>query len=144
MILRRDAAQATLDAFVGRRFAWGSADCVRLAAFAARQLGHPAPLAKAGRYRTEAAARQALKRAGFDTLQQALDKLFFQIPPAAALPGDILACRGVVEVDGAAPWPCLMVAMGSGLAVGFHEGECKVLRPIELVAGWRVEPCLKR
>jgi hypothetical protein len=135
MIARRDAAQAALDRFAGKPFTWGKYDCVRLAAFAARQLGHKVNLLKAGPYGTEVEARAALAKAGYASLEAALDARFPRIAPAAALPGDIVAVEGK-EGD----WPCLMVALGNGATVGFHEGEARLLRTLKPLLAWRVDP----
>jgi hypothetical protein len=139
LIWRRDAAQATLDHFNGRPFAWGEADCVRLAAWHVRRMGHKTKLAKAGAYHDEAGARKALAKAGFRSLQKAVDAHgFARIAPAAALVGDIVA------LEGEGGWPALCVALGNGRVLGFHEGQARVLKPLLPVLAWRVEPCLKR
>lgn len=147
LVLRRDAAQSVIDAFRGQAFAWGKADCVRLAAAVLRALGHNPRLAKAGAYSTEGGARAALARTGFAGLAEAIDALGLErIAPAAALPGDIIALAS--DSDG---WPALTVAIGNGRVLGFHGDPpvCHVLHPHldqvgAGVAAWRVDPKVRK
>ncbi len=138
MIARRDAAQAAVDAFREAPLVWGKADCVRLCAMPARLLGHKVGLLKGGRYTTEVAAKRALAKAGFANLEKAADALFPQIAPAMALVADIVAVEGDGDWDLA-----LMVALGNGRVLGFHEGFCRVLQPLKPLKAWRVDPCRK-
>lgn len=135
MIRRQQAAQATVDRFKGQPWQLGKNDCVRMAAFVLRRMGHRPQLGKAGSYTTGAGALRALKRAGHDTLAGALDALgLARIPPAAALPGDIVMIPGEAPLDGA-----LTVAMGNGRVLGYHEDAegAEVLQPVAFVAAWR-------
>ena len=139
LLIRRSAAQACLDRFAGQAFAWGRSDCARLAAFALRGLGHNPRLARFGTYSTAIGARRALKRAGFDTIEAALDGMGLpRIPPAAALPGDIIA---LPSADDEA-WPALCVALGGGRVLGFHGevGLAVVMQPEVWGLAWRVDP----
>ena len=110
------AAQATLDRYYGQPFTWGLTDCARLAAHSLRELGVSAPLSRFGRYSTASGAMRALRRRGFTDLGDVLDDMgLLRIPPAAALPGDI------VGLDGdATPLTALTVALGNGRVLGFH------------------------
>lgn len=138
MIARRDAAQAAVDRFDGQPFAWGKNDCVRLAAFTLRKLGHKPNLARAGTYSSLLGAKRALVRTGFATLEEALDALGLpRIPPAAAVVGDIVGLPGLDD------WTALTVALGNGRVLGFMSGRCGVLAPITPLTAWRVEPCRK-
>lgn len=139
LILRRDAAQATLDHFNGQPFAWGKADCVRLGAFHLRQMGRTVSLAKAGSYSSEKGALRALSRTGFASLEAAVDgQGLLRIAPAAALVGDLIG------LEGEGGWPALCVALGNGRVLGFHTGQARVLKPLLPVIAWRVEPCRRR
>lgn len=139
LIQRRDAAQATLDRFNGRPFVWGETDCVRLAAWHVRRMGHKTKLAKGGAYKDEAGARKALAKVGFRSLEKAVDAHgFARIAPAAAIVGDL------VGIEAGGDWPALFVALGNGRLLGFHEDVCRIVKPVLLVTAWRVEPCLKR
>lgn len=135
MIRRQQAAQATVDRFKGQPWQLGKNDCVRMAAFALRKMGHRPKLGKAGTYTTGAGALRALKRAGFNSLAEALDALgLARIPPAAALPGDIIMIPGEAPLDGA-----LTVAVGNGRVLGYHEDAtgAEVLHPVAFIAAWR-------
>lgn len=135
MIARVAAAQATLDQWKGKPFKLGRADCVRVAASHLRRMGHRVKLPPAGSYGTPRSALKALKDRGFASLAEAMDGAGFdRIAPAAALPGDIVAIPGDMDIG------CLTVAMSNGRVAGFHE-DCvgvEVLQPTEYVAAWRV------
>lgn len=133
LIQRVAAVEATIARFKDRPLAYGKDDCVRMTAFCLRKLGVRAPLLKAGTYSTPTGARRALKKLGFDTLEQAVDSLELpRIPPASAWPGDVIALEGS---DGAA----LCIAVGNGRVLGFWEesGVCAVLQPHQYLAAWR-------
>jgi hypothetical protein len=135
LIERRDAAQATLDRFRVRPFAFGSADCVQMLAFHLRQLGYTVLLSKGGQYRTALGAKRSLKRAGFDSVAAALDGQGLEaITPAAALVGDI------VQGPGDDGFGAFGIYLGNGRIVGFHQAiaGADVLQPIHLDRAWRV------
>jgi hypothetical protein len=135
MVRRVAAAQATLDRFQGRPFAFGKDDCARMVVFHLRQLGFKPKIAKAGSYSTLLGARRALARAGFATLADAVDAQgLFRIPPAAAVVGDLLMMPGVEDFG------ALAVALGNGRVIGWHEDAegATVLQPVEFVAAWSV------
>lgn len=136
---RAAAAQATLDRFVGRAFAWGRDDCVRLAAFHLRKMGHRPHVAKAGSYRSALSARRALARAGHQSLEAAVDSLgLVRIPMAAAIVGDVgllPSDAGTDEALGA-----LIVCLGNGRWLGFAadaDHACAVFQPLTGGAAWR-------
>lgn len=132
---RQAIAQAALKVFLGQPFQPGKHDCVRLAAFVLRQRGKRPGLARGGSYRSMIGAYRALRRAGFETLADALDTMGLQrIPPAAALPCDIIMVPAEGPFDGA-----LHVAVGNGRTIGYHDGlPCaEILQPVQFVAAWR-------
>jgi len=136
MIRRQQAAQAAVDRFKGQPWQLGKNDCVRLAAFVLRKMGHKPQLGKAGTYTTGAGALRALNRAGFASLADALDALGLErIAPAAARVADIIMTPGEAPLDGA-----LTIAVGNGRVLGFHEdmGVAEVLQPVAFVGAWRV------
>lgn len=144
MLLRRDAAQAAVQRFEGRKFKWSSNDCARLAAFTLRRLGYQPPMPKAGSYRSALGAKKALKAAGFDSLESALDSLgLARIAPAAAVVGDIVGL--LADDDGG--WPALTVAVGNGRVLGFQQNRARLLQPVYgpgvKAVAWRVDPCPK-
>ncbi len=135
MVRRVAAAQATLDRFKGRPFAFGRDDCARMAVFHLRQLGLKPKIAKAGSYSSLLGARRALARAGFASLAAAVDAQgLLRIPPAAAVVGDLLMLPGVDELG------ALVVAMGNGRVLGWHEDAAgaTVMQPSDFVAAWGV------
>jgi hypothetical protein len=135
MIRRQQAAQAAVDRFKGQPWELGKNDCVRMAAFVLRKMGHRPQLGKAGSYKTGAGALLALKRAGYDTLADALDGLGLErIAPAAARVADIVMIPGEAPLDGA-----LTVAVGNGRVLGFHEDAegAEILQPVDFLGAWR-------
>ena len=127
------AAQATLDRFLGEPLVWGRTDCARISAFCLRELSVPAPLSRFGRYTTAAGAQRALLRRGFADLPAVVDDMgLLRIPPAAALPGDLVGLQaGDLPVT-------LAVVLGGGRVLGFHaEAEgAVVIQPNAYVAAW--------
>ena len=139
LVRRRDAAQATLDAYLGVEFAWGEVDCARMAAHHVRQLGYKPRLSRFGRYSTALGAAKALKRGGFDDLGAVLDDLgLIRIGYASHLVGDIF---GLVSEPG---WIALGVALGNGRVLAFnpHDNRGGVVEPgaPDIVACWRADP----
>jgi hypothetical protein len=136
MIRRQQAAQAAVDRFKGQPWELGKNDCVRMAAFVLRKMGHRPQLGKAGSYKTGAGVILALKRAGYDSLSDALDALQLErIAPAAARVADIIMIPGEPTFGGA-----LTIAVGNGRVLGFHEdvGRAEILQPVDFISAWRV------
>jgi uncharacterized protein YfaT (DUF1175 family) len=141
MLRRAIITQAALDKFKGQPFAWGRADCARLAVFVAKAAGHKVSLARFGHYSTERAARAALRSQGLHSMVEAIDsfKLLTRIPPLAALPGDLIAFPA--EDDG---WQGVTVALGNSRVLGFTEaapeGACSIIqaRLALALAAWRI------
>lgn len=135
---RQAALAATVAHFEARPFAYGKTDCVRLAYFHLRGMGHRPQLGKAGKYSSLIGAVRALKRTGFVTLPDALDGMGLpRIPPAAALVGDLLALPG----DGGLH--ALQIVAGNGRVFGFHEERetaCFIQPTLDVASAWRVEP----
>ncbi len=135
MVRRVAAAQATLDRFQGRAFAFGKDDCARMAVFHLRKLGLHPRIAKAGSYSSLLGARRALARSGFTSLAEAVDSHgLIRIAPAAAVVGDLLMLPGVEDFG------ALTIAMGNGRVLGWHEDApgAAVLQPIDFVTAWSV------
>lgn len=136
LLMRQAAVDAVVAKFNGATFAWGSNDCARLAAAMAKAMGHKVSLAKFGGYRTEAAARAALARAGYARLVDVLDEKLMPIAPAKALPGDIIGLKS----DDGQDWPALCVYVGNGAVLGFQSGRCGFLRVKTWGRAWSVTP----
>ncbi|MGT2515663.1 DUF6950 family protein [Sphingomonas panni] len=135
-VRRQQAATLTVARFRGAALVYGKNDCVRLGAFVLRKMGHKVKLAQAGSYKSMRGARRALDRAGYATIADALDAMGLQrIPPAAALPADLVLIPGEGPFGGS-----LTMALGNGRVLGYHEDVvgADVLQPTEFVAAWRV------
>ena len=135
LVRRREATQATVDAWKGKPFRLGYSDCVRLTASHLRRMGRKVRLPAQGSYRTLRSAEKALSARGYVDLPAAMDGMGFErIAPAAALPGDVIAIPSEHAIG------CLMIAVGNGRALGFHENVegAEILQPVEYVGAWRV------
>ncbi|UIJ43731.1 hypothetical protein LZK98_11580 [Sphingomonas cannabina] len=109
--------RATQARFAGRPHAYGSVDCVRVAAWHLRKMGRKVTgLAKAGSYKTAKGARRALTRAGFSSLVDAIQANgLVEIAPAAALPGDLMTSAGTDDLE------AICIYAGNGAMLGFSE-----------------------
>lgn len=137
-LLRRQQALAEVMAkWNGIPFVWGRHDCGRLAAAMVKAMGHKLSLAAFGLYESERGALRALKRAGFDGLEAAVDARLHRIAPARALIGDIIGLAG----EGGT-WPALTLYLGNGAVLGFLDGECTAMRVKEYRTAWSVT-CLR-
>lgn len=138
LIRRRDAAQATLDTWSKRRFALGTADCVRMAAAHLRLLGRQVRLPPSGSYRSIRGAVKALAEAGHASLGAALTAHELEpIAPAAAIVGDLVWMPAEHELG------ALTVCMGNGRVAGWHDGYAEgaiVMQPLAFLGAWRVDP----
>lgn len=111
------AVTATWQHFAGRPFAFGRVDCVKLAAWHLRQMGHRVSgIGRAGTYRSALSARRALSRAGFASLADAVTAIGLgEISPASSLPGDIMLTPGGEGLE------ALTIVAGNGMVIGFHD-----------------------
>jgi hypothetical protein len=135
LVLRQQAAQATIDRFQGKPLQLGKNDCARMAVFCLRQLGVKFSLLKIGPYKTEIGAAKVLRDLGFASITEAVDALGLpRIAPAMCLPGDVMTLKAVGSDDVA-----LAVAVGNGRVLGFWEtaGVCAVFQPVEYGTAWR-------
>lgn len=140
LVSRIAAAQATIDRFLDQEFQWGANDCAHLAAFAVRSLGHADPLASVPSYATRRNALKAMRKAGITSFADQLAKLGFEpIPPAFALPGDIVGIPAE-EDDEAKGWLALGVAIGQDRVLGFANGRCSWAPTHVCSHAWRVPP----
>ena len=132
LVRRVAAAQATADRFRGQPFQLGKWDCGRLFAHHARAMGHSVPCL--GVYSTAVGAKRVLRRLGFETSSALLDSLFPRIAPAEAIAGDLMAADGEQGID------AVMLALGNGMALGWHEdAEGAVNIRVERATGaWRL------
>lgn len=136
LINRRACVDATLVRFRDARFEWGENDCARMAVFHVKKMGHKVQLAKAGSYGSAKGAVRALKQAGFDSLEAALDARFERIPPSMALPGDIIA------LPSASALSALAIRLSNNAVLHTFNGGFAVSEPVLFEGAWRV-PCLR-
>lgn len=116
MLRRRNAAQATLNAFEGKAFSMGHVDCVRMAAHHLRLLGYKVRLPAKGTYRTIRSGKRQLAARGFGTLAEAVDSTgLVRKAPAGMIVGDIAVMEDRDGIGG------LVIALGNGRVLGFHE-----------------------
>lgn len=95
-LLRYAAARATKKKFFEQPFEWGTNDCLQMAAFCLKQLGHEEPTSKVRAYTDEKSALKALARAGHRSLVDAVNAYGLEpIAPAMAVMGDIVAYEAV-------------------------------------------------
>lgn len=125
------ATQKTVDLYKGRVFEDGRADCVQLMLIHARHMGRKI---KVPRYRDVSGAAAAMRKLGFETLGQAMDHYFTRIEPHQVLLGDI------IEVPGQNGFSSLMIAVGNGRTIGFHESIpfAEILQPVLISGAWRI------
>jgi len=148
MVRRVEATQAVVDTWRGRPFVWGTADCARLAAAMLSELGWRPGLARAGFYKGALGAAKAFRKLGFADAADWMDDVgMIRIPPAAALPGDILGFRHADQPLGVG----LAVAVGNGRALAFMDNgdglgpTCHIFPPVMTVEdvdylAWRADP----
>ena len=137
LIKRVQAVEAMASEWSGVRFAWGKKDCARLAAAHIKAMGHKVSLVKFGTYGSELGAFKALKRGGFDSLEDLVDGRFVRIAPAYVRVGDLVGLQ-----SGDDRWPALSIALGHGRVLGFLDGRAGVLAALQIKTAWSV-PCLK-
>lgn len=136
-----------MEAYLGRPFSWGDADCLHLATYCLKRLGYAPDFDKAGPYDTETGALRALLRAGFRSVEDAIDDLVGKdkrIDPLQAVVGDVLGFS-----DGSELLLSMTVSVGHGKVLGFqHDEICRIFSPNYDVKGatyvaWRCDPCLQ-
>jgi len=136
-LIRRQAALGrTMARFRRKPFRLGRNDCVQLARFHLKAMGHR-KLPASGRYSTPAGARRALRSTGHETLEALLDSLLPRIAPAAMLPGDV-ALLAAEPGAPAADVGAIAISLG-GKLMGWHpdKEELAVLDVSAIAAAWR-------
>ena len=132
---RAKATGAVIERFRDKPFAWDTTgNCIHLMRAQAAALGVNMPVVP--RFRSPLGARKALHKTGHKTLEALMDSMFPRIAPARMIVGD------VGMVPGEAPFNALVVSVGGGKVVGWHELS-DVLEVIELskadyIAAWAV------
>lgn len=136
LIRRQRALEKVMKRFGGRPFELGANDCVKLAHFHLKALGHKLP--STGHYKTAAQAAAALKKQGAKNLEQLLDKHLERIPPAMMLPGDLAMPPSDPEAP-ASKFGTVMVAITPRKFLGWHPDHesLAVMELTQIDAAWR-------
>ena len=138
MLKRAAATQACMDRFAGKPVDWVNRHCGKLAAHAMHKMGRNAGLLTACRATTPAGAVRYIRQTGFADLVALMDGTGLErIPPAAALPGDIIA---LASEPGDGFGCSLTVALDNGrvLALNPDSGLIEPMIPRLFVCAWRV------
>lgn len=133
LVRRAEATRNTLARYRRKPFDWSErATCIHMARYHLRQMGHrPPPIPD---FRSALGARQALGKAGFDSVTALLDSLLPRIAPAAMLVGDLAVLEGIEGLDS-------VVINAGGKVLGWHEAADDGVKPLiarEIKAAWRV------
>lgn len=138
MMKRAAATQACMDRFAFKPVEPGVRDCGKLAAHDLHHMGRSAKLLNGWKGKDWASALRYVRKAGFADLVELVDAMGLErIPPAAALPADLIALPGM-EGD---PFGCsLSVALDNGriLALNAGSGLVEPMIPRLFVCAWRV------
>lgn len=114
-VRRQQAAAAAVARFKDASLKYGVNDCVRMAGFTLRKMGHKVELPKTGEYKSLLGGLKALKGRGFGSIEAALDGMgLARLTLAYAQPADII---GVPGEDG---FTALWICVGNGRALGWH------------------------
>ncbi|WP_407698081.1 DUF6950 family protein [Stakelama tenebrarum] len=134
MVDRRDATRRTMDRFLGRPHALGSADCGKMGIFQLRQMGKRPRIGAGGTWKSRLGAVRFMNAHG-GSMAACLDGWGLpRILPAEALIGDL------IEMPGEAPFGAMVVYLGNQSALGWHEEAegCAVLRVRHPLRAWRL------
>jgi len=141
MLVRQRAVSVCVKRFNERALAFGSNDCVKMAALALRKQRVTVPLLRGVQYRSKTKALSALKASGCIDLVDAVDRMgFVRIAPAMTWPGDLIA----MPASDGDPFGCSLCVVhtaGASRVLAVHED--RVIRVIEpdlskCLAAWRV------
>lgn len=137
--MRMNVVQAAIDRYLHKPFMWGTDDCAHLCAFAMRLFGYADPLAKVPAYNSVKSAVKAMKKVGVTNFEKHIDGLGFErIPPAAALPGDIIGIPA--ETEAGVEWLALGLYVGKNRVMAYAGGLCDLGPVYVCTHAWRVPP----
>jgi hypothetical protein len=136
LIRRQRAVERTMKRFGGKAFKMGANDCVKLARFHLKEMGHKLP--STGHYKTAAEAAKQLKKQGAKNLTQLLDKYLERIPPAAMILGDVAVPPSEPDAPAAKLGTIIVMASGHKF-IGWHPDveELAVMSVSEIDVAWR-------
>lgn len=137
MLKRSQATQACMERFALRSVEPGVRDCGRLAAHSLHHMGRSAALLNGWKGDTWASALRYVRGKGFADLGELVDAMGLErIPPAAALPADLIGLRTDDNGFGCS----LAVALDNGRVLGLNpaSGLIEPMIPHMFVTAWRV------
>jgi hypothetical protein len=128
-----------MDRFGYKRVQPGVRDCGKLAGHALHKLGRSGKLLNQSRHTTWSGAVRYIRKQGFSDLVALMDAVIpdGRIPPAAALPGDIIA----MPTDDMSGFGCsLAVALDNGRVLGLNalSNMIEPMQPTAFICAWRV------
>jgi hypothetical protein len=124
-----------MNKYRGKEFSWTEGvTCVHLAKFQLRQMGRRSPTLP--RFRSELAARKAMKEHGWSNVIEMLDSILPRITPAQMMLGDLCAAASGDEIGG------IFICAGPSKAFGWREDAPQLvvldISLDELDGAWRV------
>lgn len=136
---RQKATESCMARFGFKQVEPGVRDCGKLAAHALHKQGRRAKLLNGSKHKTWLDAVKYIRKLGFNDLVDLMDAVLpdARIPPAAALPGDIIA----MPTDDETGFGCsLVVALDNGRILGLNplSGLIEPMQPHAFICAWRV------
>lgn len=136
---RQQATESCMARFGFKPVDPGVRDCGKLAAHALHKQGRSAKLLNGSKHKTWLGAVKYIRAKGFEDLVDLMDAVLpdARIPPAAALPGDIIA----MPTDDETGFGCsLAVALDNGRILGLNPltNLIEPMQPSAFVCAWRV------
>jgi hypothetical protein len=134
LIERMEATQKTVDMFRCKDFAPGKFDCVQMWLAQRRHAG--LKKIRIPPYGDWESAAKSMRAMGVSSLSEGLDKYHPRIDPHNVLMGDF------IEGPGSNGFSALMLVVGNGRVLGFHEdiSFAEILQPLMISAAWTLEP----
>jgi hypothetical protein len=113
LVKRVAATEAVIARYRNKPFDWSTTGtCIHLARAQVVSMGHRAP--RVPEFRSAIGAGKALKKAGYDRLEDLLDAILPRIAPASMLVGDLALMPGGGGFD------AIVIAAG-GKVIGYHD-----------------------
>lgn len=139
LLQRQQATESCMARFGFKQVDPGVRDCGKLAGHALHKMGRSGKLLNGSRHTTWAGAVRYIRKLGFADLVALMDAVLpeARIPPAAALPGDIIA----MPTDDQSGFGCsLAVALDNGRVLGLNalSNMIEPMQPTAFICAWRV------
>jgi hypothetical protein len=130
--------ERTMERFAGKAFKLGENDCVKLARFHLKAMGHK-QLPSTGHYSTGLGAKRQLRKTGHENLESLFDALLTPIAPARAVIGDLVLFASEPDSPGADIGTVGISSGVGGKVLGWHPDEdlLVVMDISEIQTAWR-------